>query len=74
MLARLTEAIAKQQANIRHIEAEALETGRGLIEVVVAVRDRKHLEKVRQGIRGVTGVLQVARRMGNTPRRGEAAG
>ena len=37
MLARLTEAIAKHGSNIRHFEADTLDTGRGLVEVVVRV-------------------------------------
>ena len=64
MLARLTDVIAKLDGNIRHIEAATPEPGRGLIEVVVEVRNRRHLEKLRQALRGVTGVLEVDRRMG----------
>ncbi len=62
LLARLTEAIAKHNSNIRQFEA-ATDTGRGLIEVVVEVRNRKHLEKLRQSLRAVSGVLGVDRRM-----------
>ncbi len=64
MLARLTEAIAKHDGNIRQIEAETVATGRGQIEVVVEVRNRKHFEKLRQGIAAVEGVLSVSRRLG----------
>ena len=64
MIARLTEAIAKLESNIRQFEAQTLETRRGLIEVTVEVRDRAHLEKLRQVIRAVPGVLNVERRMG----------
>jgi GTP pyrophosphokinase len=64
MLARLTDVIAKLDGNIRHIEAATPEPGRGLIEVVVEVRNRRHLEKLRQALRGVSGVLEVDRRMG----------
>ncbi len=65
MLARLTEAIAKQDSNIRQIDAETFDTGRGMINVVVEVKNRKHLERVRQGLRGVAGVIQVSRLMGS---------
>lgn len=61
MLARLTEVIAKESSNIRHIEAET-ETGRGLIEMVVEVKNRRHLSKLRQAIGAVKGVLSVRRR------------
>jgi GTP pyrophosphokinase len=65
MLARLTEAIAKYDSNIRQIEADTEETGRGLIQVVVEVRDRKHLERVSEAVRGLEGVRDVHRPMGN---------
>ncbi len=64
MLARLTEVIARLDGNIRHIEAATPEPGRGQIDVVVEVRNRRHLEKLRQALRGVAGVLEVDRQMG----------
>ena len=63
MLARLTDAIAKLDTNIRQIEADTSRPGRGSIEVVVDVRDRAHLERVRQALRNLPGVLEVRRRM-----------
>ena len=64
MLARLTEAIAKLDTNIRQIEADTERPGRGNIEVVVDVRDRAHLEKRPPGAaRRCPGVLEVSRRM-----------
>ncbi len=63
MLARLTDAIAKLDTNIRQIEADTERPGRGSIELVVDVRDREHLEKVRQTLRNLPGVLEVSRRM-----------
>jgi GTP pyrophosphokinase len=69
MLARLTEVIAKESSNIRQFEAEAVEPGRGLIEVVVEVRNRKHLNRLRQSIGRLPGVLRVARRRNVEPRR-----
>ena len=68
ILARLTEVIAKESSNIRHFEA-ATETGMGLIDVVVEVRNRKHLDHLRQALAAVNGVLSVARQLsGNTPK------
>ena len=64
MLARLTEVMAKHNSNIRQFEAGTEEMGRGLIEVVVEVENRRHLEKLRQSIRSVPGVLEVGRRLG----------
>jgi len=68
MLAKLTEAIAKLDTNIRQIEADTERPGRGNVEVVVDVRDRAHLERVRQTLRGLPGVLEVSRRMPGTGR------
>jgi len=67
ILAKLTDVIAKLNSNIRQIEADTEVSGRGLISVVVEVRNRKHLEKVRDGIQRIEGVLEVDRKMGTTP-------
>lgn len=71
MLARLTEAIAKLDTNIRQIEADTEHPGRGNIEVVLDVRDRAHLERVRQVLRNLPGVLDVFRRMPGSGRAAE---
>jgi GTP pyrophosphokinase len=71
MLARLTEVIAKAGSNIREIEADTARPGRGRIEVLVEVRDRRHLEEIRRNLRGVPGVLGVDRRMAAPGTRGE---
>jgi len=63
MLARLTEIIAKLESNIRLFEAQTLETGHGIILVTIEVRNRKHLEKLRQAVRALPGVLRVERRL-----------
>ncbi len=68
MLARLTEVMAKESSNIRQFEAEAKE-GRGVIGVVVEVRNRKHLDRLRSAIKAVDGVLQVSRRATGSPRK-----
>ena len=62
ILARLTEVIARESSNIRTFEAETIES-HGQISVVVEVRNRKHLERLRQAIQGVSGVIKVSRRM-----------
>ena len=66
MLAKLTEIIAKHGSNISQMEtdtSEARETGRASIEVVVDVRDRRHLEKIRQAVGDSPGVIAVDRPM-----------
>lgn len=64
ILAKLTEALSKHGGNIRHFEAETLEVGGGLIEVVVEVSDRKQLEKLQHELRAVKGVRSVSRSRG----------
>ena len=63
LLAKLTEVIAKESSNIRQFEADTTD-GRGIIGVVVEVRNRKHLDRLCRGIESVGGVLQVSRRAG----------
>jgi guanosine-3',5'-bis(diphosphate) 3'-pyrophosphohydrolase len=62
ILAKLTEAIAKYGGNIRQFEAQTIEVGRGLIEVIVEVSNRKQLEKLSESLLAVKGVLGVSRR------------
>ena len=73
MLARLTEAIARFDANIRQIEADTARPGRGSIEVVIEVSNRAHFERIRQAVRNLPGVLEVTRRMAGTTKTGEEA-
>jgi GTP pyrophosphokinase len=68
MLAKLTEAITKAGSNITQIEAETHETGRASIGVVCQLRNRKHLDKLLQQVRGIAGVLRVDRRRSGGPR------
>jgi GTP pyrophosphokinase len=66
ILAKLTDIIAKHGSNISQMETdtrETRETGRASIEVVVEVRDRRHLEKIRQAVRDSPGVISVDRPM-----------
>ncbi len=65
MLARLTETMTKLGSNIRQIHASTLQPGKGLIDVVVEVRDRKHFERLNHAIQGLPGVFEVTRRMGS---------
>ncbi len=72
VLARLADAIARADSNITQIEAETRETGRGLMQVVVELRSRKHLDKLLREVRAVAGVLRVDRRMSRGGAREEA--
>jgi GTP pyrophosphokinase len=62
ILARLTEVIAKEASNIRQFEAGTTDTGLGRIEVLIEVKNRKHLNRLRQAIHRIKGVLEVSRK------------
>jgi GTP pyrophosphokinase len=68
MLARLTDAIARMETNIRQIEADTVQPGRGDIEVVIEVKNRKQLDRVKEALRNIPGVLEVTRSMAGSPR------
>lgn len=72
MLARLADTIARADSNITQIEADTREIGRGLVQVVVELRDRKHLDKLLREVRALSGVLRVDRRAGTGSGRAEA--
>lgn len=66
VLAKLTEIIAKHGSNISQMETDTRqtrETGRASIEVVVEVRDRRHLDKIREAVGESPGVIAVDRPM-----------
>ena len=67
ILAKLTDVIARHDSNIKQIEAGTELEGRGLISVVVEVKNRRHLDKLKTGIRKIPGVLEVRRKMGAVP-------
>jgi len=73
MLAKLTQVVAEFKSNITNIGARTTETGHGLIEMRLEVRDRKHLLKILQGLRKATGVLRVTRQMAASSGVSEAA-
>ena len=67
VLARVTEAIAKQGSNIRHIESRSRGHGEATIDVVVDVRNRKHLNRLQQSLEDLSAVRTVKRRQGTPP-------
>ena len=67
ILARLTEVIARESSNIRQFEAETVDL-QGQVDVVVEVKNLKHLDRLARAIGNVAGVLRVTRRRsGSTP-------
>lgn len=61
VLARVTEAIARQGSNIRHIESHSRGAGEAAIDVVVDVRNRKHLNRLRGSLEDLAPVRAVKR-------------
>jgi GTP pyrophosphokinase len=63
VLARLTEAIARLDSNIRHMSAGTHEGDQAMIELVIEVRNRRHLERLQREIEALPGISSVERRM-----------
>ncbi len=61
MLAELSKKISDINTNITNVEARTGDQ-RGRIDITVEIKDMKHLEQVMKAIRGITGVLNVARK------------
>ena len=73
VLARLTEVIAKHDANIKNLDASSIGVGRAAITVVVEVRDQRQLGRLRETIEALPHVFQVVRQRGARPNRGAGA-
>ncbi len=67
VLARVTEAIAKLGSNIRHIESHDRGAGEASIDVVVDVRNRKHLNRLQQSLEELSAIRTVKRLQGSPP-------
>ncbi len=63
MLARLTDVMSREAGNIRRFEATTQEPGRGLIEVVVEVADRRDLDRLLGAVGALEGVSRVDRKV-----------
>ena len=65
VLAKVTEAIAKNESNIRLIQADAgaKDSSIATVTVVVQVRNRKHLQKLQKTLAALDGIHNVRREM-----------
>ncbi len=61
MLARITSAISEEGTNIRTVEARVDEEQQGSVQLVLDIKDTKHLEKVLKRLRAVDGIRQADR-------------
>ena len=60
-LASITAVLADSKTDIRKIEARTFDDETAVIELILRVRDLKHLERVLKSIKGLTGVIAVQR-------------
>ena len=61
LLAKIVNAVADEKTNIRNVEAKTFETAEAQIVMVVAVADRKQMERVMGRVRRIKGVRAVDR-------------
>ncbi len=61
LLAAVSAAITSGQSNIRHADISTTEDGKAILNFVVDITDRNHIEKVLKNIEKVEGVLQARR-------------
>ena len=60
-MAKIVQAVADEKTNIKNVEARTFETPDAKITIVMAVADRKQMERVMSRIRRIKGVRAVER-------------
>jgi GTP pyrophosphokinase len=60
-LAAVTAALAAMKTDVRDAQVRTFDDNTASIEITVRISDTKHLEKVLKSVRGVSGVIDVAR-------------
>jgi guanosine-3',5'-bis(diphosphate) 3'-pyrophosphohydrolase len=60
-LAAVTAALAAMKTDIRDAQVRTFDDNTASIEITVRISDTKHLERVLKSVRGVSGVIDVAR-------------
>jgi GTP pyrophosphokinase len=61
MLAKITSAIAEEQANIKDVSAKTFPGKTARVSVVLSVEDRKQMDRVMARLRRIRGIMEVAR-------------
>ncbi|MDH3786687.1 MAG: ACT domain-containing protein, partial [Acidobacteriota bacterium] len=61
LLAKIVAVVSDMKTNIKNVDADTFDTSDAEITMVVAVSDRKHMERVMKGIRKIKGVRDVGR-------------
>jgi GTP pyrophosphokinase len=64
LLARVTAAIAEEDANIKDIRADTTEDQRGEMALTLTIRDRGQLDRILQRLRQLEGVMAAERVLG----------
>jgi GTP pyrophosphokinase len=60
-LAAVTAALAAMKTDVRDAQVRTFDDNTASIEITVRINDTKHLDKVLKSVRGVSGVIDVAR-------------
>jgi GTP diphosphokinase / guanosine-3',5'-bis(diphosphate) 3'-diphosphatase len=60
-LAAVTAALAAMKTDVRDAQVRTFDDNTASIEITVRISDTKHLDKVLKSVRGVSGVIEVAR-------------
>jgi (p)ppGpp synthase/HD superfamily hydrolase len=61
MLAKIISVVSGEKTNIKNVEAETFDAEDAKIRMVLAVADRKQMERVIRSIRRIRGVREVER-------------
>jgi (p)ppGpp synthase/HD superfamily hydrolase len=61
LLAKIVAAVSDEKTNIKNVEAETFDTADARIRMVLAVADRKQMERVIGRIKRIKGVRDVER-------------
>lgn len=64
ILAEITSAVSNVNTNIVDVQARTLDGGSGLIEMTVEITDTRHLGRIMDFIKGISGVREVERARG----------
>jgi guanosine-3',5'-bis(diphosphate) 3'-pyrophosphohydrolase len=66
-LAAVTAALASMKTDVRDMQVRTFDDNTGSIALTVRIKDLKHLDKVVKSVRGIKGVIDVARQSVSSP-------
>jgi GTP pyrophosphokinase len=66
-LAAVTAALASMKTDVRDMQVRTFDDNTGSIALTIRINDLKHLDKVVKSVRGIKGVIEVARQSVDSP-------